>query len=313
MKIKQLAYYKIKGDFIMNNLKQFISELTKSSFNKTNRVGGGFYADVYKFDGEKTVIVKVYKPLGMMEKEVLQLKTLSTHAISPMPEILYTHKADEHYNKDILVMSFLSGDNGGNIHYLNSKKRENLANQAIENLLAFHNVSNPEGFGEINSKKFYPTFNEYYKEKAEKILEMGKSLKDDDKLPSYVYDVTDKAVKNFDKIFYLPITKSALIHGDYNMWNILADKKTATITAVIDPCGAMWADNEYDLYQLNNANGKHLKLFDTYKKYKALSENHKEKMAFYELFTEVEHYYNSGYPVIEKLVKKQSENLNAYL
>ena len=93
----------------------------------------------------------------------------------------------------------------------------------------------------------------------------------------------------------------------------MIDKKNCNVTAIIDTCGCMWTDSEYDLYQLNNANGKHLKLFDTYAKKKTLSENCFEKMAFYELFTEIEHYYNSGYPVIQKLIKKQAINLKRYL
>ena len=97
------------------------------------------------------------------------------------------------------------------------------------------------------------------------------------------------------------------------MWNIMIDKKNCNVTAIIDPCGCMWADSEYDLYQLNNANGKHLKLFETYAKKKQLSENCCQKMAFYELFTEIEHYYNSGYPVIQKLIKKQADKLRVFL
>lgn len=83
--------------------------------------------------------------------------------------------------------------------------------------------------------------------------------------------------------------------------------------ASIAPCGCMWADSEYDLYQLNNANGKHIKLFEPYANKKPLSENCCQKMDFYELFTENEHYYNSGYPVIQKLIKKQADDLNEYL
>ena len=142
---------------------------------------------------------------------------------------------------------------------------------------------------------------------------MAKMLHNDGQIRDQVLDVVNEAVENFDKIFYLTITESSLIHGDYNMWNIMIDKKNSKVTAIIDPCGCMWADSEYDLYQLNNANGKHLKLFETYAKKKRLSENCYQKMAFYELFTEIEHYHNSGYPVIQKLIKKQAENLKVYL
>ena len=43
-----------------------------------------------------------------------------------------------------------------------------------------------------------------------------------------------------------------LIHGDLNIMNIMADKKTFYLNGFIDPCGSMWADREYDLYQLQN-------------------------------------------------------------
>lgn len=287
----------------------------KSTASGYKRVGGGFYADVYKFDykNSDSIIVKVYKSKGIMEKETSQIQLLSKYAIFPMPDVLWTHTADENFSYDILSMNYLEGENGGNAFYLNPGKKSRLAEQVVDNLLAFHNVHNAEGFGQINSDTYYKTFNEYYKEKSVDIFNMAKKLNKDGQITDYVLDVVNEAVKNFDKIFYLAITESSLIHGDYNMWNIMIDKKNSKVTAIIDPCGCMWADSEYDLYQLNNANGKHLKLFETYAKKKKLSENCYQKMAFYELFTEIEHYHNSGYPVIQKLIKKQAENLKVYL
>lgn len=299
----------------MDALKEFIFNKTGKTPVKVNRVGGGFYADVYRFDyqNQDTFIVKVYKPKGMMEKEKGQIKLLSRYALYPMPEVLWCHSADETFDKDVLAMNYLQGENGGNAFYLNPSKKIKLAEQVVDNLIAFHNVHNPEGFCEIAGDKYYDTFNEFYREKADAILNMAKKLNEDGQITDYVLDVVSEAVKSFDKIFYLPITEASLIHGDYNMWNIMLDKKNCKVTAVIDPCGCMWADSEYDLYQLNNANGKHLKLFETYAKKKKLSENCLQKMAFYELFTEIEHYFNSGYPVIQKLMKKQADNLKRYL
>ena len=171
-----------------------------------------------------------------------------------------------------------------------------LAEQVVNGLLAFHSVHNHNGFGQIDSNTYYRTFNEYYKEKAIDILNMANILHNNNRISDYILNIVKEAVNSFDKIFYLPITESSLIHGDYNMWNVMIDKKSSKVTAIIDPCGCMWADSEYDLYQLNNANGKHLKLFETYAKKKPLSANCYQKMAFYELFTEIEHYHNSGYP-----------------
>lgn len=299
----------------MKELQKFMFMKTKENPLKFDRVGGGFYADVYRADYKNLspIIVKVYKSKGMMEKEKTQIKLLSQYALYTMPDVLWSHSADETYDKDVLVMNFLQGENGGNAFYLTPSKKAKLAEQVIDNLLAFHNVHNPEGFGEIDADKYHKTFNEYYREKADVILKMAEKLNGDGQITDYVLSVVKEAVKEFDKIFCLPITEASLIHGDYNMWNVMIDKKNCNVTAIIDPCGCMWADSEYDLYQLNNANGKHLKLFDTYAKKKTLSENCFEKMAFYELFTEIEHYYNSGYPVIKKLIKKQADNLKRYL
>ncbi len=299
----------------MEALKNIIHKEIGSLPRSVKRIGGGYYADVYKFDCQNSepIIVKVYKSAGVMQSEISQIELLSKHSLFPMPKVLFSHLADKEYEKDFIAMNFLEGENGGNIFYLSPTKRQKLASQVIDNLIAFHSVKSPDGFGEIGSEQRYEVWNEYYKEKAVTILDMALQLKNKGELSEYAYEVMQKAVSQFDKIFYLPVTEACLIHGDYNMWNIMADKQQCKVTAVIDPCGCMWADREYDLYQLNNANGRHLRLFEVYASKQALSENCLEKMAFYELFTEIEHYYKSGYPVVKKLVKKQADKLNSCL
>lgn len=300
---------------MLKEVRSFVLDKLQISEADVCRVGGGFYADVYKFDfqNKETQIIKVYKSQGVMLKEVSQIQLLSKFALFPMPEALWTHTANDSFSYDILAMNYLEGENGGNAFYLNPAKKSRLAEQVVDNLIAFHNVHNPDGFGQIDSDRYYKTFNEYYKEKAVDILNMAKKLNEEGQLADYVLGIVNEAVNSFDKIFCLPITEASLIHGDYNMWNVMIDKKNCKVTAIIDPCGCMWADSEYDLYQLNNANGKHLKLFETYAKKKQLSENCRQKMAFYELFTEIEHYHNSGYPVIQKLIKKQADSLKEFL
>ena len=300
---------------MLNEVKSFVLEKIQADDADVRRIGGGFYADVYEFDfkNKEALIIKVYKSQGIMEKEVSQIQLLSRYALFPMPEAIWTHTANNSFSFDVLAMNFLEGENGGKVIYDNPAKRAMLAEQVVDNLIAFHNVHNPDGFGQIDSDRYYNTFNEYYKEKATDIFEMAKKLNRDGQLSDHVLGIVSEAVCSFEKIFYLPITEASLIHGDYNMWNVMIDEKNSKVTAIIDPCGCMWADSEYDLYQLNNANGKHLKLFETYAKKKQLSENCHQKMAFYELFREIEHYYNSGYPVIQHLIEKQADNLKAYL
>ena len=182
-----------------------------------------------------------------------------------------------------------------------------------DNLIAFHDVKSPDGFGEVGSAVRYETFNEYYKIRAEKILPMAESLAEKGQLTPFMRDTAQKAYAQFDRIFYLPITEAVLIHGDYNMWNILVDRKSCSVSAVIDPLDCMWGDSEADLYQLNNANGARLGLFEAYAAKKKLSENCRQKMAFYEFFNSIEHYYTSGHPVRKRKMIRRTKELRSFL
>jgi hypothetical protein len=63
--------------------------------------------------------------------------------------------------------------------------------------------------------------------------------------------------------------------------NIMADPKDMKLTGFIDPCGSMWADNEYDLFQFLNMWGNAFSLYDTYKSKCRMSEHCDFKVAFY--------------------------------
>lgn len=192
-----------------------------------------------------------------MQAETAQLRILREHAAVRMPRILWTHEADAALSFDVLAMDFLPGTNGGAVRYFSRKKRERLAGQVVDILLQFHAAQSPDGFGEIGSETRYATFQDYYKPRAASILETASKLD----MPEEVFATAKAAFEQFDSIFYLPIERASLIHGDYNMWNILADKAACKVTAVIDPCNGCWADSEMDLYQLNNANGRQFRLF----------------------------------------------------
>lgn len=292
-----------------------IEKYQEKKHKSIRRIGGGYYADVYKvnYENGESIVLKVYKTKGVAEKEKSSLELLSQYSLASVPTVMWLHKADEDFDKDVLCMNFLEGTIGGAVFYLSKEKRKKLADSVAENLIAFHNVKSPDGFGEIFSDTRYETFNEYYKVQAEKILEMAEALEKKGQLTPFVTDTLKKAYSQFDRIFYLPVTEAVLTHGDYNMWNILVDKKSCTVSAVIDPFGCLWADSEYDLYQLNNANGVKLGLFESYASKKKLSENCLQKMAFYELFNSVEHYYESGHPVRKRKMVKRTKQLKKFL
>lgn len=143
------------------DFKSFVLNKLQISEANVSRIGGGFYADVYKFDfqNKETQIIKVYKSQGIMIKEVSQIQLLSKYALFPMPTAIWTHTAKDSFSYDVLAMNYLEGENGGNAFYLNPTKKARLAEQVVNNLIAFHNVHNPNGFGQIDSDRYYKTFN----------------------------------------------------------------------------------------------------------------------------------------------------------
>lgn len=283
---------------------------------RAERLGGGYYADVYRMHTETGVcpdVIKVYKAKGMMAQECASLAVLRAHALFPMPQVLWTHTAGESCPFDVMAMEYLAGENGGGVWYFSKRKREQLAEQVVDNLIAWHCTENPAGFGALDAKEFSPSWQTYYFEKAQSILNMAEEMCRNRQLPRETVQTMRRAIERFDTVFSQPIRQASLIHGDYNMWNVLVNKKSCTVTAVIDPCNCMWADSELDLYQLNNANGKHLGLLTAYAKKRPLSENFGAKCAFYELFTEIEHYYHSGHLIDRKRIQTQTEALQKYL
>lgn len=72
-----------------------------------------------------------------------------------------------------------------------------------------------------------------------------------------------------------------LIHGDMNIMNIMADIHSFNLTAFIDPCDSMWADREYDLFQLRNMWGDLFNLYSTYKSKYQLSKYADFRVAYY--------------------------------
>ena len=61
----------------------------------------------------------------------------------------------------------------------------------------------------------------------------------------------------------------------------MADPKDMSLTGFIDPCGSMWADREYDLFQPRNMWGDAYGIYEAYKEKYTVSEHCDFKVAFY--------------------------------
>lgn len=292
--------------------KDIIKKYYSTEAKTITALGGGFYGRVFLVELEKSpykVVLKVYLFNGLADKEKQQLEILSKYAIIRMPKVYFTHYHDISLPNDVLAMEYLEGVNAGMQEQINEEYLDYIGDKMVDNLIAYHSVENKEGFGEIGADAFAKDWREYYKVKVDDIYERATKMFHSGKLNETIYEVIDKAYKSYDKIFYLPITKACLIHGDYNTWNIMLNKELTDVAAIIDPFNCCWADPEIDLYQLSNANGSYFSLIERYKKKRKLSENFELKNSFYELFTEIMHFYDAQIDIAKSNILSETMHL----
>lgn len=287
-----------------------ISELVFKNLNKkvlnVKFIGGGSYGRVYKaaLSSGETIAVKAYRIQGSQHEEARQLDILSKNTSVEMPKVLFTYEDNE---TAILVMTFVEGQNVLNPLFLLKSKsqKQKFADEVISGMLQWHGVTN-EKFGELANPVF-DTWIEYYKkEKQEPWLTGLNALSEKGKFSKKKLKLLVEATEFFNK---LPAEKAkpVLIHSDLNIMNIMADPKTLKLTAFIDPCACMWADREYDLFQLRNMWGDAYGLYDTYKEKYNLSEYADFRVAYYGAMNEAHCRLGGGliFPLWETLCNRR--------
>lgn len=305
-----------------NSVKNSQQLIPKIIFDKTNKraekikfVGGGSFGTVYKVslsDGE-VIAVKSYKFQGSQYEEANQLDILSKNTSVEMPKVIFTYE-DE--NNAILAMTFVEGKNVLNPLFLfkSKKKKQLFANSVIDGMLQWHSVTNDK-FGSLLNPT-YESWYEYYKTVKQQpwldaLSDLAKNGKFSKKKMRLLYDATE-IFNTLPKETTVPV----LIHSDLNIMNIMADKKTLKLTAFIDPCESIWADREYDLFQLRNMWGDAYYLYKTYKQKYKLSEYADFRVAYYGAMLEASMRLKGGHtvPIWEDLtmhrLKKEIKKLS---
>lgn len=257
-----------------------ISEKLNKKADSFKFIGGGSFGRVYKAvlsDGE-IIAVKAYRVQGSQYEEAEQLKVLSANTVVKMPEVLFTYEDED---TAILAMSFVDGQNVLNPLFLlkSKEQKKKFAEAVVTGMLGWHAVTNDK-FGSLKNP-VYDSWYEYYKqEKQEPWLKALKELSDKGKFSRKKLQLLTQATELFNS---LPqeAAKPVLIHADLNIMNIMADTKTLKLTAFIDPCGSIWADREYDLFQLRNMWGDAYGLYEAYKAKCETSEYTDFRVAYY--------------------------------
>lgn len=270
----------LDNKFLLEKLPKIAEEHLSERIDGLKFIGGGSFGKVYrctKVDGE-AIILKAYHVSGMEKTEAQQLEILGANTSVKMPQVYFTHNDDE---IAVLCMSFIDGKNALDPSFLLKSKtqKEAFANDVVDGMLQWHNVKG-EKFGYLENAT-YDSWKEFYIEnKVSRDLAGLKKLMDEGKYSKKNYDLLCRGLEIFKEVANEP-ESPVLIHGDLNIMNIMADPKTIKLTGFIDPCGSMWADREYDLFQFLNMWGNAFKLYDTYKSKCEMSEHCDFKVAFY--------------------------------
>lgn len=282
----------IQRDF-NKQLASIAQDVTKSTICNVKKINQGYYGLVYLVEtDERPYIAKAYKRVGYLNYEESQLNELRKYAVTHVPEIIGKSLQQQNEKCDILFMEYIDGVNAGQLNITDEKERLRFGEEVIENLLSIHAVSNPNGFGDFVTGKYSERWEDYYKSQITSIyndLQEKKSI-----LSAAPKKMIDKLFNSYDRVFRTPVTQNSLIHGDYNLWNLMADPKTNRLIGMIDPLDCCYADRELELFQLENANGDRYGLMERYSENVQLSAEFELKKAYYRFWDDLKHFVNVG-------------------
>ena len=270
----------LNDKFLLEKLPKIAEERLNTKISNMKFIGGGSFGKVYKCTNSEneTIILKADHVSGMETNEANQLKILSANTSVKMPQVYCTYSDDE---IAVMCMSFIDGKNTLDPSFLLKSKaqKQKFANDVVNGQLQWHSIKG-EKFGYLENAT-YDSWKEFYIEnKVQKDLYGLKKLMDEGKYSKKNYDLLCRGLDVFKEVVNEP-ESPVLIHGDLNIMNIMANPKDMQLTGFIDPCGSMWADNEYDLFQFLNMWGNAFSLYDTYKSKCKMSEHCDFKIAFY--------------------------------
>ena len=260
------------------------------------QINQGFYGYVYlvKTINGKKFIAKVYKKDNCAEPEQKQLEMLGKYALAHVPEVIGISPKKQNEYFDVLFMEYIEGVTASAIKITNKNEKMRLSDEIVDNLIGIHSISSEKGFGNFISSDYCNNWEEYYKNQIRYLY--GELIKNKPfKLSRNSFETAKILFERFDKVFCISVKNSSLIHGDYNMWNLIVDPRTNKLCGIIDPFGCSFADRELDLFQLQNANGNEYGLLENYASKISLSDNFELKNAYYRFWDDIKHLVNVGY------------------
>lgn len=310
-----MDFLELNNAKLMERLSETVERTMGETLTGLRYIGGGSYGRVFQgtlTNSKEKIILKAYRRRGLQNEEAHQLKVLGRHTSVKMPQVLFTYEDEK---TAVLAMSFIEGENAMNPKFIlkSRERKSNFAFQVIDGMLEWHSVTNDRyGFLQNPESDSWKTF--YLESFFEPRMNGLKELCRNGKYPESDLERLLMGAEIFKKETDEPECP-VLIHGDLNIMNIMVDPKTMRVNGFIDPLDSMWADREYDLFQLQNMWGDKFGLFDEYKRRVRLSKDISFKLAFYGAVNEASCRLRSGSSIhyFEKLWNDRLEReLRAY-
>jgi aminoglycoside phosphotransferase (APT) family kinase protein len=262
----------------------------------TIKIGEGFYGKVYCASLTREphrVIVKYFKYAGHAAQEAAQLDILRPRALVKIPHIYASHTLSEFFPGEALLMEYLPGVIADEIEFPDEKAQANFVESVVANLLAWHTCTYSHGFGQPQGP-FYPTWQSYFGERISLYHQQLHQPKHRTTVSDFVLRLAAQSYEAFADIFVLAQARPSLVHGDYNIFNMLVDPVTYQLTGILDPLDAGWADYEIDLFHL--ANGRpEIGLLEHYLQQRPVEELFWLRYHFYRFWDDIKHYLRMGY------------------
>ena len=249
-------------------------------------LGGGSFGKAFRLDfqSEPPVVIKAFRVEGMNETEAFALRLLGQHTRVPMPQVLFTAE-------NLLGMSYIEGHDAlTEPRFLVRPKalRGQFAQEVVAGMRDWHAVEGGK-FGDLQHPQ-YDSWQACYSATVDEVLGRVRGMD----FNRRQHATLEAAAAQLDTILAEDVGTPRLIHGDLNVMNIMADVRTFHVTGFIDPFNSMWADPEYDIFQLRNLTGGRYGLYDAYKARAKCSELVDLKTACYAAFNEALAYLRAG-------------------
>jgi aminoglycoside phosphotransferase (APT) family kinase protein len=275
---------------------ELVAELFRPAVTAVDRIGEGFYAVVFRVSlagPPVQVIAKCYKHRGRGEREARQLKVLRRHALVQVPRVYHLQLRWGKFPGEALLMEHVPGVRASDVQFPDERTKDRFVDRAVANLKAWHQVTNPAGFGELEGP-FYADWLQFYGARIGRYHERIHQGPHRAAVSGYVMGVVDRSYEAIGTLFRSTSERPSLTHSDYNAWNMMVDPKTYELTGVIDPLDAGWADREIDLFHLANCRPE-LGMLERYLENVPVDPGFWARHWFYRFWDDIKHYLRMGW------------------